>query len=90
VGYAMASSPSSPSAAASCEVKARALALLSAGPLPELIVADLDYTLWRCFIDSLGGPPFKVRTRIHDMVLGWWGGRSTTCSAVMAFSGVCV
>lgn len=43
-----------------CAVKSEALELLSAGDVPELVVLDLDYTVWRCFIDSLGGPPFKV------------------------------
>lgn len=53
-----------------CRIKEKALRLLAAGDKPELIVLDLDFTVWRCFIDSLGGPPFKVRGARRGG--GWW------------------
>ena len=41
-----------------CPIKQKALNLLQAGPKPQLIVLDLDFTLWRAFVDSTSGPPF--------------------------------
>jgi len=45
-------------ASSSLPVKEKALQLLRAGPLPKLIVLDLDYTLWQAYVDSTSGPPF--------------------------------
>lgn len=41
-----------------CPVKEKAIELLLAGPAPQLVVIDLDYTFWRAFIDSTNGGPF--------------------------------
>jgi len=51
-----------------CPLKQKALELLQAGPKPQLIVLDLEFTLWRAFVDSTSGPPF-VYHREERLVL---------------------
>lgn len=45
-----------------CPIKEKAIDLLLAGPAPQLIAIDLDYTFWRAFIDSTNGGPFTYDT----------------------------
>lgn len=49
--------------------------ILRAGPVPQLFVFDIDYTLWQAHVDCTGGRPFRKDPSSADAAFDAYGDR---------------